>query len=484
MRLSELLEAALETRSAGGSDPVVTAVVQRHEDVRSGALFVARRGARFDAHGFIEQAVAAGAVAVVGEGELPSALPWSGVPYIRVPDARVALPLLAAAFYGHPAESLTVLGVTGTDGKTTTATLLHHLLAARGPAGLISTAGIVLGDERVPLHGHFTTPEATEVQALLARCRDEGLSDVVLESSSHGFSLHRLDAIPYAVGVWTNLSPEHLDHHGDLEAYREAKATLMRRSLVSVLNRDEPDFAFFAAAARRAVSYGRHDAADVRLTGLRTVAGGLIFEVEAAEERVPVRLPLPGGFNAWNALAALAAAREVGVPLSVGAPRLAGFPGVPGRMQVVTERPFTVIVDFAHTPPALSRALEAVAPAPPGRLLVVIGSAGERDAGKRAPLGEVAVSRAQRAYFTEEDARSEDLGAILATMAEGARRAGAREGEGYLLVPDRREAIRRALAEARPGDVVLLAGKGHESTLERAGETLAWDEVAEARRWL
>ncbi|HKI57204.1 MAG TPA: UDP-N-acetylmuramoyl-L-alanyl-D-glutamate--2,6-diaminopimelate ligase [Trueperaceae bacterium] len=484
MRLSELLADALGVRLAGTGDPEVTSVVQRHDRARPGALFVARKGTRFDAHAYIEAAIAAGAVAVVGEAELPSPLPGHGVPYLRVADARLALPQLAAAFYRHPARGLTVLGVTGTDGKTTTATLLHHLLGARRPAALISTAGILLGEERVPLEGHFTTPEATEVQALLARCRDAGLRDVVLESSSHGFSLHRLDAIPYAVGVWTNLSPEHLDHHGDLEAYRDAKATLMRRSLVSVLNRDEPDFAYFAAAARRVVSYGEGAGADVRLEGVTSDPGGVAFVATSGNERVAARLPVPGRFNAWNALAALAAAREVGLPLAVGAARLATFPGVPGRMQLLQREPFAVIVDFAHTPPALAKALEAVTPAPPGRVLVVIGSAGERDPGKRAPLGEVAARHAGKAFFTEEDARSEDVGAILQAMAAGARRAGAREGEDFLLLPDRREAIRRALAEARPGDVVLLAGKGHEATLERAAETLPWDEAGEARRWL
>ncbi len=483
MRLSSLLRGALGASTAG-ADPEISSVVQRHDRVRPGALFVARRGERFDAHDLLEDAVAAGAVAVVGEADLPPRLPWGDVPYQRVPDARVALPLLAATFYGRPADALTVLGVTGTDGKTTTAFLLHHLLGARGPTALISTAGIRLGAAVLPLVGHFTTPEATDLQALLARCRDQGIRRVVLESSSHGFSLHRLDAIPYAVGAWTNLSPEHLDHHGDVQAYREAKATLMRRSGVSVLNRDEPDYAFFAAAARRVVSYGADARAEVRLARLTAAPGGLAFEVEVGGERLPAHLPMPGAFNAWNALAALAAAREVGVPLAEGVARLAGFAGVPGRMQLLQAQPFAVIVDFAHTPPALAKALEAVAPAPPGRLLVVIGSAGERDPAKRAPLGEVAAGRAQLAIFTEEDSRSEAVDDILAAMEAGARNAGARRGQDYRLVPDRRQAIRLALAEARAGDVVLLAGKGHEATLERADEVLPWDEAAEARRWL
>ncbi|MEJ2359060.1 MAG: UDP-N-acetylmuramoyl-L-alanyl-D-glutamate--2,6-diaminopimelate ligase [Deinococcales bacterium] len=480
MRLATLLRDALGVDGPLAEGPEVLAIVQRHDRVAPGALFVARKGERFDAHHVLHEAVAAGAVAVVGEAALPDPLPWGGVPYLRVPDARVALAKLAAAFHGRPAEHLTVLGVTGTDGKTTTATLLHHLLVGRHPSGLVSTAAIRVGSEAVPLEGHFTTPEATEVQALLARCRDQGLSHVVLECSSHGFSLHRLDQVAFAVGVWTNLSPEHLDHHGTMAAYREAKATLMRRSRVSVLNRDEPDFAYFAAAARRVVDYGEHPDSDLRLEAVDEEPGALTLRLRAEGERLRARLPMVGRYNAWNALAALAAAREVGVPLAEGAERLAAFRGVPGRMQVVQDRPFTVVVDFAHTAPALAKALTALRPAPPCRLLVVVGSAGERDPGKRAPLGETAARHADLAFFTEEDARSENLDNILEAMASGARSAGARDGREFRLVPERREAIRQAVAEARPGDVVLLAGKGHEATLERAAETLPWDEAAEA----
>lgn len=480
MRLARLLREALGAPGPLPQGPEVLAIAQRHDRVTPGALFVARKGERFDAHDLLREAVEAGAVAVVGEADLPDALPWGGVPYVRVADAREALPQLAATFHGRPAEHLRVLGVTGTDGKTTTATLLHHVLGARYGSGLISTAAIRIGSESLALEGHFTTPEATEIQALLARCRDRGLSHVVLECSSHGFSLHRLDAIPFAVGVWTNLSPEHLDHHGTMAAYREAKATLMRRSEVSVLNRDEADFAFFAAAARRVVGYGEHPDSDLRLEAVEEEPGALTLTMRTANQRLQGRLPMVGRYNAWNALAALAAAREVGVPLAEGVERLAGFAGVPGRMQVVQDRPFTVVVDFAHTAPALAKALAALRPEPPRRLLVVVGSAGERDPGKRAPLGEAAVRHADLALFTEEDARSESLEAILEAMASGARRAGAREGVEFRLVPDRRRAIRQAVAEALPGDVVLLAGKGHEATLERANEVLPWNEVEEA----
>jgi len=484
VRLDALLRDALGIEPPFGGEREVLAIAQRHDRVSPGTLFVARRGRRFDAHAFLGAAVEAGAVAVVGEVDLPPRLDAAGVPYVRVPDARVALPRLAATFHGHPSGALSVLGVTGTDGKTTTAWLLHHVLQGERASALISTAGIRLGDETVALEGHFTTPEATEVQALLARCRARGLERVVLESSSHGFSLHRLDAIDYAVGVWTNLSPEHLDHHGTMEAYREAKATLVRRAKVGVLNRDDPAYGFFAAASRRTVSFGEHPDADVRLASLSEEPGALRLAVDAAGERVEARLPMVGAYNAWNALAALAAAREIGIPLPRAAARLSSFAGVPGRMQVVQDRPFTVVVDFAHTPPALAKALEALRPAAKGRLIVVVGSAGERDPGKRAPLGRAAARHADLAVFTEEDARSESLDEILDAMVAGATEAGGRAGADVQVVPDRREAIRTAVAAAAPGDVVLLAGKGHEATLERATETLPWDEAGEARRAL
>lgn len=463
-------------------DPVVTDVVQSHARVTAGALFVARRGASFDAHDLIPSAVAAGAVAVVGDRPASATGLADSVPYVRVPDSRTALPHLAAAFHDHPSRHMAVAGVTGTDGKTTTSFLLHWLLSERYTAGLISTAGVRLGTTRLPTEGHFTTPEATEVQALLARFRAAGALHVVLESSSHGFSQHRLDAVDYAVGVFTNLSSEHLDHHKSWEHYREAKATLLRRSSTSLINADDGEADFFRAAALhadgsgRVFDYGEAPGATLRIAEV-VVSGprlGLTFQV--AGVRLEGTLPLLGNYNAYNAAAALAAAVELGIEPRAAMARLADFPGVPGRMQVVQERPFMVVVDFAHTPPALEKAMAVVRPRR-GSLIVVIGAAGERDPGKRAGLGSVAAQGADLAIFTEEDSRSESVGEILAAMASGATSQGAAEGRDYLLVPDRTAAIEVALRAARPGDVVMLAGKGHEATLERRTETVPWDEV-------
>ena len=493
MRLARLIEEALGPEAVAGRrlpDVEVTDVVQHSGRVAPGAVFIARRGAAVDGHKFARLAVDAGAVAVVGEHEGLTTLPWRSTPYIRVSDDRAAAARLAAAFHGHPSQRIDIVGVTGTDGKTTTSFLLHHLLSADATTGLLSTAGIRLGREPLPLEGHFTTPEAPEVQRLLARFVAGGADRAVVESSSHGLAARRLDEIAYDVAVWTNLSREHLDFHGTMEAYLDAKRSLVRRAAVAVLNRDDPHFDAFAADARRLVSYGTNatDGPDWLATDVEVRPGALRFHVRHGTTTERAELPMIGRYNASNALAALAAAVELGADAAPCIERLATFPGVPGRMQVVQHDPFAVVVDFAHTPTSLARALEAAREAAAQRVVVVIGAAGERDPGKRRPLGQIAAEAADLAIFTEEDSRSEDTGAILADIASGASERGAREGERFLLEPDRREAIRVAVARARPGDVVILCGKGHEATLERVDEILPWDEAAEARaaldRWV
>lgn len=258
----------------------------------------------------------------------------------------------------------------------------------------------------------------------------------------------------------------------------------MARARTSILNADDPNYAYFAARARRIITYGVVRAATWRATEVRELPGALEWRLTHAGRSYPARLPMVGSYNVYNALAALAAACEAGVPLAGALARLATFPGVPGRMQVVQTAPFALVVDFAHTPPALEKALAALRPQVRGKLIVVVGAAGERDPGKRAPLGAAAARGADLAVFTEEDARSEDPEAILAQLRAGAQGAGGRLGETFWLEPDRRAAIRRAVTLAEAGDLVLLAGKGHERTLERRDETLPWDEVAEARRAL
>lgn len=480
MKLRELVRQALASE-AGVPDVEVTGVSQDHRKVAPGHVFVARVGSKFDGHRYARLAIEAGAVAVVGVRDAGPTLPWNSTPYLRVSDDRQAVARLAAAFHQHPSCAMTTVGVTGTDGKTTVSFLLHHLLSAELTCGLISSAAVRSAKAPLSLEGHFTTPEATEVQAYLAVFRDDGCTHAVIESSSHALSLRRLDEVDYDVAVWTNLSAEHLDHHGSIEAYRDAKLELVRRSGTSVLNLDDQHFpAFAAASAREVVSYGLDQEATWRASHIRESSAGLEFDVHVAGESHRASLPMLGAFNVHNALAALAGARVCGVSPAAAVERLAVFPGVPGRMQVVHAGIFSVVVDFAHTGPALEKALAALRPAVAGRILLVVGAAGERDQGKRRPLGQAAAHGAELIYFTEEDHRSESLDAILDELVAAAREAGADAGR-INRVPDRREAIAAALAAAREGDLVLLAGKGHESTLERGNETIPWDEAAEAR---
>lgn len=514
MTLSQLIYSALGQKLS--SRRRVKGIAQDNRKVEPGFIFVARQGGVTDGHSFAEDAIRRGAIAIVGEKQGMTGL---SVPYISVSNAKHAVAKLAATFYNHPSQTLFTLGVTGTDGKTTTSFLLHHLLGQNYTTGLLSTAGIRIGEQKLDLEGHFTTPEAPEVQRLLATFLKHTCTHAVIESSSHGFAQHRLDGVNYDLGIWTNLTPEHLDFHKTLEAYREAKSELMRRARISILNRDDPSFEYFYQAAIKSkkgeierekstrtsyllpptshlpkvISYGKHPESNWRLLAIQNRSNEQIMRVQlqGLNEQtlknpvtVAPRLPMVGEYNAYNALAALAAAYEAGVMLDDLFKRLETFPGVPGRMQVVQREPFAVIVDFAHTPPALEKVLSVMRPVTEGRLIVVVGAAGERDPGKRQPLGAIAVTHADLAIFTEEDSRSEDINQILAEISLGAIKAGAHATKNYWCIADRSEAIKFAITQAKPGDTVLLAGKGHEYTLERADQTLAWDEVAEAQRAL
>ena len=478
------LAAALGLDATGLPAVAVTGVTHTAAWVRPGYAFVAIRGTRVDGHAFIADAAAGGAVAVLGEG-LPAGA-TTALPYVVVPGARAALADAAAELAGHPSRRLAVVGVTGTDGKTTTSWLARHLLRAGGLAtGMLSTVGYELPDgELRHFPAHFTTPEAPQVQEVLAEMVAAGGQAAVLEASSHALALDRVRAVDWDVAVWTHLTSEHLDFHGTVENYFADKRKLVERSPFAVLNTDDPWVEQLRGVAPSEWTYSAEGSAlaDWRARDVAEGTRGLRFRVESPVGSFDAALPMIGRFNVANALAGMAAAARLGVDVDALVAGLASFRGVPGRMELVPGSDVRVIVDFAHTPPSLEKALATVRSTTEGALWVVLGSAGgPRDPSKRAPLGAAATRLADRVVFTEEDHRDTPLAEILAEMERGAREAGQ---ENFTSIGDRREAIRHAVVGASAGDTVLLAGKGPEDTLERDGVTVPWDEVAEAREAL
>ena len=442
----------------GDADVEVSSVEFDSRSVGPGALFCAVRGERSDGHDHAAAAVEAGAVAVVAEEALP--LP---VPVIVVPDSRVAMAALAVRFHGEPARTLTLVGITGTNGKTTTTFLLRAVFEA---AGLRAD---VLGT----LSGTRTTPEAPELQARLAALRDAGVQAVAMEVSSHALDLHRVDGTWFRAAVFTNLSRDHLDYHQTMEAYFEAKARLFDPAFTdqAVVNLDSPYGRLLSDSAKvPTVGFRLDDADDLELgpQGSRFTWRGH-----------PVTLSLGGRFNVANALAAAEAAVAVGIDPAVVARGLSQPLVVPGRFELVEAgQPFPVIVDYAHTPDGLEQLLAATRDVvdPGGRVLVVFGCGGERDATKRPAMGEVAARLADQVVLTADNSRGEPTAAIIEAVRQGYDRTTDRRARALVVEPDRRAAIREALAAAGPGDAVVIAGKGHETTQVLGDVTLDFDD--------
>jgi UDP-N-acetylmuramoyl-L-alanyl-D-glutamate--2,6-diaminopimelate ligase len=486
--------------SAAGADISVAGVTLDSRAVVPGTLFAAIPGARHDGRDFAPQAVAAGAPAIIAE----QAVGGIGVPQLLVADARAAVALAAAWVNDFPSRSLGVVGVTGTDGKTSTAYLLRSVLEASGhPTGLVSTVSVIAGGQVIG-GSRATTPEAPELQAELAAMRDAGDGWAVVESTSHGLAQRRVGEVAYDVAVLTNVTHEHLEFHRTYEAYKAAKRSLFERLAVSeanpdkgfgkwaIVNLDDAVAADFARAAEQAgarvIGYGSDGAAEVRATRVAESADGLIVGIHTPRWQADVRLQLAGRFNAANALAVVAVGEALALEPEAVRGGLEALAGVPGRMERVDAgQPFTVIVDYAHTPEALTRVLDNLAPLAAttgGGLVCVFGSAGERDTLKRPMMGRVAGERCRLVVVTDEDPRGEDRLAILEEIAAGAREMGKHDGHDLRLEPDRRAAIRLAFENARPGDVVVLCGKGHEATIEMADGPVPWDEAAVVREEL
>ena len=459
--------------------------------VAPGVIFIAIAGAHQDGHRFVAQALEAGAPIAIVERLV------DGCPAERqllVTDSRVALAELAAAVSGDPSRELPVIGVTGTDGKTTTTTMLQAALtASTGCAGSLTTIDFRIGSTVEPNLSRQTTLEAPEIQQHLRRMVEAGCRAAVVESTSHGLALHRLDRIRFAGAVFTNITHEHLDFHGTWENYFAAKATLLdcagSAGGFAVLNRDDP-LAYDRLRLRSrgpVLTYSAqgNPEADLSATPAVPDGRGLAFTARTPAGSTPVRLRMAGRWNVGNALAALAAGLLLDQPLSSLVDGLTDLGSIPGRMESVDlGQPFAVIVDYAHTPAALQLALYELRASTPGRLIVVFGSAGERDRAKRPEMGRIAAQLADHVIVTTEDPRGEDEEQIIAEICEGATAAGALEGENLERIADRAEAIAHAVAIALPGDTVLLAGKGHERSIIGALGPVPWDERASAEQAL
>ena len=454
--------------------------------VSAGSLFVALTGGSADGHDYIPAAIANGAAAVVGTMDLSLT-----VPYIKVKDSREALAYLAASFNDHPGRKLTVIGVTGTDGKTTTSNLLFQILKIAGiNAGLVSTVNAVIGDEVIDTGFHVTTPEATEVQQLLAKMVKAGLTHVVLETTSHGLAQHRVTGCEFDVAVVTNITHEHLDYHGSYEGYRSAKARLFAllnetkekafgNPRLAVLNADDEVYSYLNEFVKGSkCSYSIKGSGNVNASSIRYSPSGTDFVVEVNKAIVSVHCNLPGAFNVSNCLAAFTAAVEgLGIDAEAAARGIGELPGVSGRMEWIDlGQPFSAIVDFAHTPNALLRAIETARQMTHGRVIAIFGSAGLRDRQKRRMMAETSVKMADITILTAEDPRTESLDDILAEMADEAVKAGGVEGQTFYRVPDRGEAIRLGVKLAQPGDLVMPCGKGHEQSMCFGTVEYAWDD--------
>ncbi len=473
-------------------DPIppvmITGVTSDSRHVQKGFAFIAIKGESSDGFNYISSAVANGARVILSDRPKPEGL---AIPYVQLEgDLRFALAYLAASFERFPARKLRVIGVTGTDGKTTTSMLIHHLLTKSGiRVGMISTVNALIGDRELDTGFHVTTPDSPDIQAYLAQMVAAGMTHCVLETTSHGLAQGRVIACDYDLAVITNVTHEHLDYHGSYENYLQTKGKLLemlretpRKKIgnlrLAVLNKDDRSFDYLKRVSPPGfLTYSRINEAHLWADEVTSTTSDLSFTLHSEKGQQTVYCPVAGFYNVSNILAALAAVTALGVPLERAVRDLESFAGIPGRMQRIDlGQDFTAIVDFAHTPNALENALVTARAMTSGRVIAVYGSAGLRDREKRRMMPAVSVQLADVSILTAEDPRTEPLEAILEEMAQSAIKAGGVEGVNFYRVPDRGDALRKAISLAQPGDLVISCGKGHEQSMCFISTEYDWDD--------
>jgi UDP-N-acetylmuramoyl-L-alanyl-D-glutamate--2,6-diaminopimelate ligase len=461
----------------GQPDREISALAYDSRKVRPGTLFAALRGEKADGLAFIEQAIAAGAVAALGENIGSD----TRITTIQVPNARAALADVAAAFYQHPSQRLKMVGVTGTNGKTTTTFLIKHILERELlRCGMIGTVRYEVGDRILP--AARTTPESLDVHELLSQMRNAGCKAAVMEVSSHALAQDRVRGIDWDCAVFTNLTQDHLDYHGTMDKYFEAKSLLFtgltgqRKKATAVINADDRFGAKLIPLCQVPVlTYGLGVRADFRASEVKIDFSGTSYQLDARGKSFLVRLPLIGRFNVYNSLAAIAAAASVGIEVRNAVVALANAPHVPGRLEAAPiKRQFRIFVDYAHTDDALTNVMKTLRELSPNRLIVVFGCGGNRDRAKRAKMAAAVDALADWSIVTSDNPRKEQPEAIIEDIVKGYR------GNKYEIIAERREAIFKAIAMAEPRDIVLIAGKGHETYQEFADYTVPFDDMQTA----
>jgi UDP-N-acetylmuramoyl-L-alanyl-D-glutamate--2,6-diaminopimelate ligase len=487
VQLVQAIEAFTRRRLSEGliPDVDVSGIAYDSRQVEAGALFIALGGLKTSGLNFAADAIARGAVAVVAE--IPAAS-QSGATWIDVSDARAAMARIAAEFHGHPSRSMSVVGITGTNGKTTTAYLLRSIFEAAGKkCGLLGTVTYAIGDQELP--AARTTPEAPDVQKMFRRMVDSGCTACAMEVSSHALALCRVDETRFAAGVFTNLTRDHLDYHGDMESYFAAKRRLfemLQPDAPGVVNLDDPRGDSLRKITARPFTYALNRSADVTPGPLSLTFAGLEFDVRTPKGAVRVRSQLVGRPNVSNILAAVATATALDLPLPAIEQGLTNLAGVPGRFEVVSSRTddVTVVIDYAHTDDALKNLLETARPLAQRRVITLFGCGGDRDRTKRPLMGAVAARLSDVVIITSDNPRTEDPARIIEEIKRGVPPATSRNTASIVTIVDRTEAIHFAIAKAEPGDLVLLAGKGHEKSQSIGGRELPFDEAEIARQAL